>query len=197
MIYSRFLYTEHEDPPGENGEGAFTIFSTQQINDRHLNLMDEICIQRFAVLWDKVKDTRIIDLIERSIVQGVLSPVKLLHASKGTLMVVYDHRIVQSVKEDLEEAWQDLAGEVMYYEWTAELIPDSKAGSLACGGRILRQNGPTILLNDLGITEFTRDMFLFAEEWKAEAVFGPDAKPSNLNDPTLRDPDFLDDDIGF
>lgn len=78
--------------------------------------MDEVCIQTFAVLWDTVKDTRIIDLIERSIVQGVLSPVKLLHASKGTLMVVYDHRIAQSVKEDLEEAWQDLAGAVMYDE---------------------------------------------------------------------------------
>lgn len=112
-------------------------------------------------------------------------------------MVVYDHRIAQSVKEDLEEAWQDLAGAVMYDEWTAELIPDSKAGSLACGGRILRQNGPTILLNDLGITEFTRDMFLFTEEWAPEAVFGPAAKPRDQNDPTLRDPDFLDDDIGF
>ena len=197
MIYSRLLYTEHEDPPGENGEGAFTIFSTQQINDRHLNLIDEVCSRTFAVLWDTVKDTRIIDLIERAIVQGVLSPVKLLHAPKGTLMFVYDHRIAQSVKEDLEEAWQDLAGAVMYDEWTAELIPDSKAGSLACGGRILRQNGPTILLNDLGITEFTRDMFLFAEEWTPEVVFGPDAKPRDQNDPTLRDPDFLDDDIGF
>lgn len=189
MIYSRLLYTEHEDPAGKNGEDAFTIFSTQQINDRNLNFMDEVCIQTFAVLWDKVKDTRIIDLIERSIVQGVLSPVKLLHASKGTLMVVYDHQIVQSVKLDLEEAWQDLASGVMYDEWTAELIPDSKAGSEAYGGRILR--------DDLGITELTRDMFLFADKWTPEVVFGPDAKPRDQNESTLRDPDFFDDDIGF
>lgn len=112
-------------------------------------------------------------------------------------MVVYDHRISKSVKEDLEKNWQNLAGEVMYDEWIAELIPDSKAGSMHCGGRVLRHNGPAILLNDLGITQFTRDMFLFAADWMPEALFGPDAKSRDQHDPTLRDPDFFDDDIGF
>jgi hypothetical protein len=197
MIYSRFLYTEHENPAAEDGEGAFTIFSTQQLNDRNFNLLDEVCIQTFAVLWDEVQDTRVIDLIERALVRGALSPVKLLHASKGTLMVVYDHRIAKSVKEDLETTWQLLAGEVMYDEWAAELIPDSKAGSIKCGGRILRQNGPAILLNDLGVTEFTRDMFLFAADWTPEAVFGPNANPREKHEPNLQDPNFFDDDIGF
>lgn len=34
MIYSRLLYTEHEHPHNENGEGAYTIFSTQQTLDK-------------------------------------------------------------------------------------------------------------------------------------------------------------------
>ena len=197
MIYSRLLYTEHEDPGNEAGEGAFTIFSTQQLTDSHFHFMDAVCIQTFAVLWEGVKDTRVIDLIERSIIKGALSPVKLLHASKGTLMVVYDHKIAESVRETLDDAWQDLAGEVMYDEWTAELIPDSQAGSIAHGGRILRQHAPAILLNNLGITEFTPDMFLFAAEWTPEAVFGPNFKPRDKNDPTRKDPDLFDDDAGF
>ncbi len=31
MIYSRWLYTEHEQPHHDDGEGAYTIFSTQQL----------------------------------------------------------------------------------------------------------------------------------------------------------------------
>ena len=91
MIYSRLLYTEHEQPPKDNGEGAYTIFSTQQPTDINFMPLDVVCIQRFAVLWNETRDMRLIALIEQSIIIAQLSPVKLLHVAEGMLIIVYDH----------------------------------------------------------------------------------------------------------
>lgn len=93
MVYSRFLYTEYEQPHNEDGEGAYTIFSTQQFIDYDSFPLDEFCIQYFAVLWESLYDTRIIEIIERAIAIQEFTPVKLLHASKGVLTVAYDRRL--------------------------------------------------------------------------------------------------------
>ncbi len=51
--------------------------------------------------------------------------------------------------------------------------------------------------SDIGITEFTREMFLFKEDWSPENIFGPpplddaDAEPEQLRD----GPDLFDDDL--
>lgn len=158
MIYSRFLHTEVQQPPNEYGEGAYAVFSTQQPCAIHFNLMDEICIQTFAVLWGESTDGRLIHLIEKAIVRSVLSPVKLLHASEGTVMVVHDSRMSGSALTDLDEMWQEVCSEVHYGEWTVEIISEVDVGMLSKGGRVLRKYGPGILIQyELGITEFTFD----------------------------------------
>ena len=81
--YSRLLYTEHEQPHNDDGEGAYTIFSTPQLFGADCVPLGDMSVQKFAVLWEGQPDTRVIDLIEQSIMLTILSPVRLLNASKG------------------------------------------------------------------------------------------------------------------
>ncbi|MDZ4300189.1 MAG: hypothetical protein U1C13_00880 [Pseudomonas sp.] len=198
MIYSRWLYTEHEQPQNDDGEGAYTIFSTQQLFGADCMPLEVVCIQRFAVLWEGQPDTRVIDLIEQSITLAVLSPVKLLNASKGMLVIVYDSTLVGETYELFQLTWAKIAASAMYENWTVLLIKDADAGYGFDGGRIFRQFARDILDNsDIGITEFTREMFLFKEDWSPENIFGPpplddaDAEPEQLRD----GPDLFDDDL--
>lgn len=114
MIYSRLLYTEHEQPHNDDGEGAYTIFSTQQLFGADCMPLEAVCIQKLAVLWEDQPDTRVIDLIEQSIILVILSPVKLLHASEGMLVVVYDSTLVGENFELFHLAWAKIAAGVMY-----------------------------------------------------------------------------------
>lgn len=197
MIYSRLLYTEYEQPHNDKGEGAYTIFSTQQLFGADCMPLETVCIQKFAVLWEDKPDTRVIDLIEQSIILAILSPVKLLHASEGMLVVVYDSTLVGENYKLFQLAWAEIAVGVMYDEWTVLFIKDNDAGSGYDGGRTFRKFARGILDNhDIGITEFTPEMFLFKEDWTPENVFGPapvelDAESEKLHD----GPDLFDDDL--
>lgn len=196
MIYSRMLYTEHQNPPNEYGEGAYTVFSTQQSMDINCMPYGDVCMQKFAVLWEGKPDTRVIDLIEQAIVMMKLSPVKLLHASKGTLFIAYDSELDEEQLEEFQEAWGDIASGVLYDSWTTVFIKDKNVGHGLDGGRLFRKYVPGILAADeLGITEYTSDMFLFCEEWRPENIdFGIDLQGR----PEITDDlDCLDDDFKF
>ncbi|MNY40363.1 hypothetical protein D3C86_1751020 [compost metagenome] len=141
-----------------------------------------------------------IDLIEQSIIWAKLSPVKLLNASKGMLVVVYDSQLLGEKYERFQDAWDEIAGGVMYDEWTVLLIKDTDAGFGLDGGRIFRKFARDILdNNDIGITAFTPEMFLFLDDWAPEKIFGPDFREkAEARAKELReDPDFFDDDIAF
>jgi hypothetical protein len=171
MIYSRMLYTEHENPENEDNEGGYTVFSTQQSLGINYIPLNVVCMQKFAVLWEGTPDTRVIDLIEQAIVMQQLSPVKVLHASKGTLFIAYDVRLDGELLEDFEEAWGDIASGVLYDSWTTVFIKEGNVGQGSDGGRLFRKYVPGILAaNVLGITGYTADMFLFWEDWKAENI---------------------------
>ncbi|MCY1449408.1 hypothetical protein D9M71_661410 [compost metagenome] len=160
--------------------------------------LDLVCIQKFAVLWEAQPDTRVIDLIEQSIVLAILSPVKLLNASEGMLVVVYDSALVGENFKLFHLAWEKIAAGVMYDEWTVLLIKDTDAGHGFDGGRIFRTFARSILdNNEIGITDFTSDMFLFKDEWSPENVFGPSSfEEANTKSEQLREgPDLFDDDL--
>jgi hypothetical protein len=195
MIYSRLLYTEHEHPHDEHGEGAYTIFSTQQAKDVNSLPLRAVCIQKFAVLWEGRPDTRVIDLIEEAIVKGVLAPVKLLHASEGTLFIAYDSMLDEGHYEEFVNAWADIASGALYDYWTAMFIIDLDVTNRVESCRLVRNHAPGILENNsLGITNFTSDMFLFWDEWDPVNVFESEPQESN-QDPL--DFDSFDDDIKF
>lgn len=196
--YSRLLYTEHEQPHNDDGEGAYTIFSTQQLFGPDCVPLDVTGIQKFAVLWEGQPDTRVIDLIEQSIILNLLSPVKLLNASKGMLVVVYDDVLVGESFELFHLGWEEIAAGVMYDDWTVLLIKDVAAGLGFDGGRIFRKFVRDILDdNEIGIFEFTPEMFLFNDDWTSEKVFGPPTDDEPEEEPKqLRDgPDLFDEDL--
>lgn len=198
MIYSRLLYTEHEQPHNDDGEGAYTIFSTRQLFGADCVPLDDMSIQKFAVLWEGQPDTRVIDLIEQSIMLTILSPVKLLNASKGMLVVVHDSKLVGENYKLFCLVWAKIAAGVMYDEWTVLFIKDTDAGFGLDGGRIFRKFARDILdNNDIGITEFTPDMFLFKDDWTPENVLGPPPlEEADAESEQLRDgPDLFDDDL--
>jgi hypothetical protein len=198
MIYSRWLYTEHEQPHNDDGEGAYTIFSTQQLFGADCMALETVCIQKFAVLWEGQPDTRVIDLIEQSIILAILSPVKLLNASNGMLVVVYDSALVGENFKLFHLAWEKIAAGVMYEEWTVLLIKDTDAGHGFDGGRIFRRFARSILdNNEIGITDFSPDMFLFKDDWAPENVFGPaPVDEAEAESKKLRaGPDLFDDDL--
>lgn len=197
MIYSRLLYTEHEQPHNDKSEGGYTIFSTQQLFGANCMPLEAVCIQKFAVLWEDQPDTRVIDLIEKSIILAVLSPVKLLHASKGMLVVAYDSILAGENFELFNLTWADIAASVMYDDWTVLLIKDTHAGLGFDGGRIFRKFARGILDNsDIGITEFTRDMCLLKEDWKPQKIYESAPEEVEADSVQLRDgPDLSDDDL--
>jgi hypothetical protein len=199
MIYSRLLYTEHEHSHDEHGEGAYTIFSTQQTRDVNSMPLSAVSLQKFAVLWEGRPDTRVIDLIEEGIIKGVLAPVKLLHASKGTLFIAHDSMLGDGRYAEFVNAWADIASGALYDCWTAIFIVDLKVTNRVESCRLFRNYAPEILENNaLGITDFTSDMFLFWDEWDPENIFGskPQEEPQEGSEGRY-DFDSFDDDIKF
>ena len=195
MIYSRLLYTEHEHPHDEHGEGAYTIFSTQQTMDVNSMPLSAVSLQKFAVLWEGRPDTRVIDLIEEGIIKGALAPVKLLHASEGTLFIAYDSMLDDGHYEGFVNAWADIASGALYDCWTPLFIVDLKVTNRVESCRLFRNYAPEILENNvLGITDFTSDMFLFWDEWDPENIFGSEPQEGSV---ARCDFDSFDDDIKF
>ncbi|UUT14788.1 hypothetical protein NQ186_11625 [Pseudomonas zeae] len=200
MNYSPMLYTKYEHSHNEHGEGGYTVFSTQQSKDINFTSLDILSMQTFAVLWWYSSDTRVVHLIEKAIIEGQLSPVKLLHSSKGTLVVVYDDALADENYEEFKAAWDDIASYALYDEWTAILIKESEIAFDLDGGWLFRTYAPEILAaNTLGIEEFTSDMFLFWHEWDPEDIFGehnPEDERAKLKQ--LRDgPGLFGDDVDF
>lgn len=195
MIYSRLLYTEHEHPHDEHGEGAYTIFSTQQTRDVNSMPLSAVSLQKLAVLWEGRPDTRVIDLIEEGIIKGALAPVKLLHASEGTLFIAYDSMLDDGHYEEFVNAWADIASGALYDCWTAMFIVDLDVTNRVESCRLFRNYAPGILEhNVLGITDFTSDMFLFWDEWDPENISGSEPQEGSEG---RYDFDSFDDDIKF
>lgn len=180
-----------------DGEGGYGIFSTQQLFGADCMPLGTVCIQKFAVLWEDKPDTTVIALIEQAIILAILSPVKLLHASKGMLVVVYDSAFVGENFKLFHLAWEKIAAGVMYGEWTELLIKDTEAGHDFDGGRIFRSFARSILdNNEIGISDFSPDMFLFKDDWAPENFFGPAREEVDPASEQLRyGPDLFDDDL--
>ncbi|WP_231981947.1 hypothetical protein [Pseudomonas poae] len=139
-----------------------------------------------------------IDLIEQSITLAVLSPVKLLHASKGTLVVVYDSMFVGVTYKLFHLAWAKIAAGALYENWTVLLVKDKDVGRGVDGGRIFRHFARDILDNSkVGIAEFTRDMFLFKDDWSPENIYGPSpaVEADASSEQQRHEPDLFDDDL--
>lgn len=160
MNYSRVLQVEYEQPINEDGGGAYTVFNLIQPFKLDLRKSSKICIQTFAVLWNTQPDTRVIALIEKALIRGVLSPVKPLQTTEGILNIVYNCRFNLTEHPQFKEAWEDIAGCAFYDDWTAELFDENLVHSTISGGQIFRAYALEILSShELGVRAFTEEMF--------------------------------------
>ncbi|SDG12389.1 hypothetical protein [Phytopseudomonas seleniipraecipitans] len=166
MIYSRLIYTEHEQRPNEKNEGDFTIFSTQQSLDINLNRLPDICIQTFAVLWDLHDVTHLVYLIERAIILGVLSPVKIVRDYQGALTVVCDQETTDAKLEAVATAWNLIAKETGWPYREVQLISEAADCMLPGGDLLLKDIAHQISEHhELGIKEFSSDLLIVADDW--------------------------------
>lgn len=105
-------------------------------------------IQTFAVLREDHPDTSV---IEQSIIQAVLSPVKLVNASKTMLVVAHDSTLVCENYESFHNAWEEIAAGAIYDEWTVLFVKDTDAAFGFGGRRIFREFARNILdSNEIG-----------------------------------------------
>ncbi|MNC13713.1 hypothetical protein D3C75_614670 [compost metagenome] len=114
MIFSRLLHTEHEHSHDEYGEGGYTVLSTHQSKGINFIPLDVSSVQKFAALWWGTFDTRVIHLIEKAIITEQLSPVKLLHASKAMLVIVYDSNHTNEHYDDFKSSREYIAPYEIY-----------------------------------------------------------------------------------
>lgn len=171
MNYSRVLQVEHEQPSNVGGEGAYTIFNLVQPFKLSQKKSNKVSIQTLAVLWDTSPDTRVIAMIEKGLIRGVLSPVKLLQASEGVLSVVYDSHLTCNEFPQFKGAWENIGGCAFYEDWTVEFFDESLIHNNVSGGRILRAYALEILSShELGVRAFTEKMFLHHAEWSPENI---------------------------
>ncbi|MNH83318.1 hypothetical protein D3C87_1243070 [compost metagenome] len=168
---SRLFFAEHDAVSREDGELVYSVYSTLQHRTINLELREQPGVQRFAVLWDREGvDNRVFETIERAIIKQVLSPVSIIHYTKGCLAIVLnqDHDI-KNLQEFID-TWQDIAGYAIWEDWTLSCF-ESRDLTHLMEGRILREYAKNILsAEDLGIVDYNYNMFLYKESWSQEPI---------------------------
>ena len=123
-------------------------------------------------LWDGKPDTRVINLVEQAIVRDVMAPVRLLHAHEGMLTVVFKYEGEELDIEAFRLAWEDIGSGVLLDCWTVEVIEECVVGHLLFGGCLFRKYAPEIMAtHNLGMSFYTKDDFLFNDEWSEVEMF--------------------------
>ncbi|MBK5479414.1 hypothetical protein JFU04_25425 [Pseudomonas sp. TH21] len=120
MNYSKFFHTEYDEqaPVGKIGRGShYSVLSTLQLRDEHLNFLDETKVQRIGVIWDEDHDTRIIEVLERALVTGILSPVQFIGERKGGVTIIVDKNNAQAKGADFLRKWEKICMSVDCDSW--------------------------------------------------------------------------------
>lgn len=120
MNYSKFFHTEYDEqsPIGKIGRGAhYSVLSTLQQRDEHLNFMSESKIQRIGLIWDEDHDDRIIEVLERALVKGILSPVRFIGERKGGVTIIVDKNNAQARHPAFRKTWESICNSVDSDSW--------------------------------------------------------------------------------
>lgn len=121
----------------------------------HLNLQiaNHVCFQTFATLWNDEPDTRILEVIEKGLLQGILPPVKLLRLAGEILHVVYSSDIHCDAQTLFEDKWAETAKE---FNWFVNFIPELQASIVNTGDRAFVNFADEILFShSIGLWELT------------------------------------------
>lgn len=90
-VYSNLFACLYDEPGplGQLGRGThYSVFRTVEWLDVIRNPLPLPEVHDFAVVWDEDHDTRVIEVIERIYMAGLLSPVQFIGERKGLLTVI-------------------------------------------------------------------------------------------------------------
>lgn len=187
MNHSKVLHIVHEEPMNDYSEGAYTVFSATHCFNVNLAPEPRVFSQNLAVLWNDRIDVHIIGMIEKGLIQGVLSPVKLLSVTEGTLNILYDSSISKNAQIRFEQTWSEIARKAWGDVWIASFISETQLRDID-----LRNNDFAIYADyiicshGLGIGELKGDRLHYLNRWQpdnhSDSVVSnprPEAGPEN------------------
>lgn len=125
--YSNLFTCLHDEPEpvGALGRGThYSVFRSVEWLDVTRRPLALPQIHDFAVIWDEDHDTRVIEVIERIYMAGLLSPVQFIGERKGTLTAIVAARFYFSGTKVQTEAYRDAIEEIAQDiddPWTVEL----------------------------------------------------------------------------
>lgn len=126
--YSPLFHTlyDEKEPVGMLGRGThYSVLSAVQWTDKRGISLRLPCIQKFAVVWDEDHDIRVIDVIERAYMSGLIAPVLFIGERKACLSVVVDRETYSQLQDNLDsysKAWQEICSNVGEDVWSFELM---------------------------------------------------------------------------
>lgn len=169
MNYSKVLHIVHEEPMNDYAEGAYTVFSAIHCFNVNLTPEPRVFIQNLAVFWNDRVDIRIIGMIERGLIQGVLSPVKLLSVTKGTLNILYDSSISRNAQIRFEQTWSEIARKAWGEVWIASFISETQLRDIDVRNTDFAIYADDIICSHgLGIGEFKGDRLHHLNRWQPD-----------------------------
>lgn len=167
---SRFFQPEYDMVSTKTGELIYTVYAAPQRLSAQLELQ-ELGLQRFAILWDENPQYEIFELIDRALVGDLLSPVSMLHLSPEKLTIIATlpegkNAAVTSFFYDRQ--WNEFALRTQWQSWGLQRLGPDEMASLEADN-VLRLNGPHILSTEnFGVYHYEEMYFAFRdiEGWK-------------------------------
>lgn len=107
--YSTLFSCLHDeaDPVGNLGRGThYSIFRSVEWLDVERKPLVLPQIHDFAVIWDEDHDVRVIDVIERIYMAGLLSPIQFIGERKGFLTVILAAKFFFGLADSEREGYQ-------------------------------------------------------------------------------------------
>jgi hypothetical protein len=108
----RFLYDEAQ-PVGAIGRGThYSVARVAEWRDALLRTTETALIHDFAIIWDEDHDERVIQVLEKLYLKGLLAPVLYAGERKGSLSLILDPSVTGADPRflvDYEEQVADLA----------------------------------------------------------------------------------------
>ncbi|PMX02340.1 hypothetical protein C1X59_08445 [Pseudomonas sp. FW215-R2] len=193
---SRLFFAEHDLIDRKDGNLVASIYSTYQALEANFGFREQAGIQTFAILWGQNGfDSRLIRIVEKGIIESVLSPVQLIHHSNGLLTIILNPAFRRH-PNDFVDAWQEIALNAAYDNLELRCMYE-KDNRLYNDGRLLHDQVKSIIATEiLDILDYRSAHSLFDNEWDESDFDGPEGEPDESGSKDGQSAfDFFDDDF--
>jgi hypothetical protein len=148
-----------------NGELVYTVYAAPQRFSAQLEMQD-LGLQRFAILWDKNPQYEIFELIDRALLSDLLSPVSMLHLSPEKLTIIAtlpEGKNADVISFIYDRRWNEYPLQTQWQSWDLQRLGPNDLASLETNS-VLRLNGPHILSTEnFGVYDYEEMYFAFED----------------------------------